>query len=93
MHIGDNSHKAILTQKYLNELTYEVIGAAITVHKAMGKGLLESVYHSCLKEELSYKKINYQTELIVPLMYREKSLNINFRCDLFVEDCLVVELK
>jgi len=41
-----------LTQKYLDELTYELIGAAIEVHKTMGRGLLESVYHECLKEEL-----------------------------------------
>lgn len=43
----------MITQKYLDELTYEVIGASIEVHKIIGKGLLESVYHQCLKEELS----------------------------------------
>jgi GxxExxY protein len=40
----------MLTKKYLNELTYEIIGSAIEVHKVMGKGLLESVYHQCLKK-------------------------------------------
>lgn len=83
----------MLTQKYLDDLTYEVIGAAIEVHKQLGRGLLESVYHECLKEELSHRKINFLTELKVPLIYREKELNVNFRCDLFVENCLVVELK
>jgi hypothetical protein len=39
-----------ITQKYLDELTYEIVGAAIEVHKIMGRGLLESVYHQCLKE-------------------------------------------
>lgn len=44
----------MITKKYLNELTYEIIGASIEVHKAMGRGLLESVYHQCLKEELNH---------------------------------------
>lgn len=83
----------MLTKKYLDDLTYEVIGSAIEVHKQLGRGLLESVYHECLKEELSHRKINFLTELKVPLLYREKELNVNFRCDLFVENCLVVELK
>lgn len=43
----------MITQKYLDELTYQVLGASIVVHKIIGKGLLENVYHQCLKEELS----------------------------------------
>src|SRR5690606_27021476 len=61
--------------------------------KAMGRGLLESVYHQCLKEELLHRKINFLTELRVPVTYREKLLTLDFRCDLFVEQCIVVELK
>lgn len=82
-----------LTKKYLDELTYQVIGSAIEVQKAMGRGLLESVYHECMKEELSHRKIDFQTELKIPVFYKEKSLDLNFRCDLFIENCLVVELK
>jgi len=82
-----------ITQKYLDELTYEVVGAAIEVHKFMGRGLLESVYHECLKEELKHRKINFLSELKVPVFYREKKLDVDFRCDLYVENCLVVELK
>lgn len=82
-----------LTQKYLDELTYEVVGAAIEVHKNLGKGLLESVYHECLKHELELRKIKFITEHKVPLIYKEKVLEVDFRCDLFVESCLVVELK
>ena len=93
MHIEIIPNKNIVTQKYLNDLTYEVIGAAITVHKTMGRGLLESIYHHCLMEELEYKKINFKTELKIPITYRNKQLNLDFRCDLFVEDCLVLELK
>ena len=83
----------MITQKYLDELTYEVVGSAIEVHKFMGRGLLESVYHLCLVEELKYRKINFLTEMKVPVIYKGKSLDINFRCDLFIENCLVIEIK
>jgi GxxExxY protein len=82
-----------ISQKYLDDVTYELIGAAIEVHKTMGRGLLESVYHECMKEELASRKINFHTELKVPVLYKEKHLDIDFRCDLYVENCLVVELK
>lgn len=83
----------MITQKYLDELTYEVVGACIEVHKIMGRGLLESIYHKCLKEELVHRKINFLTEMSVPVIYKNKELTMDFRCDLFVEKCLVVELK
>lgn len=82
-----------LTQTYLDNLTYELVGAAIEVHKNIGSGLLESVYHECIKEELKHRKINFLTEMKIPLKYKERILDIDFRCDLFVENCLVVELK
>lgn len=82
-----------LTQKYLDELTYEVVGAAIEVHKIMGRGLLESVYLECMKEELEHRKINFISEFKIPVTYKTKLLNVDFRCDLFIENCLVIELK
>lgn len=83
----------MITQKYLDDLTYNVIGACIEVHKFLGRGLLESVYHQCLIEELTDRKINFLTEMRIPIKYKEKELSIDFRCDLFIENCLVVELK
>ena len=83
----------MITQKHINELTYQVIGASTEVHKTMGRGLLESVYHECLIEELNSRNILFRKELNIPVIYKSKQLNIDFRCDLFVEDCLVVELK
>ena len=83
----------MITKKYLDELTYEIIGSAIEVHKIMGRGLLESVYHQCLKEELNHRKINFLTEMKVPVIYKEKLLDLDFRCDLYVENSIVVELK
>ena len=82
-----------MTQKYLDELTFNVIGAAIEVHKNMGSGLLESVYQQCMIEELTKRNINFISEFKVPVVYKGKELNIEFRCDLFVENCLIVELK
>lgn len=82
-----------MTKKYLDELTYEIIGCAIEVHKIMGRGLLESVYNQCLKEELLHRKINFLTEMKIPIVYKENILDIDFRCDLFVESCIVIELK
>lgn len=73
--------KLMITQKYLDELTYEVLGASIEVHKIIGKGLLESIYHQCLKEELSQRKLNFFTEMKVPILYKEKELFADFRCD------------
>lgn len=83
----------MITKKYLDDITYEIIGSAIEVHKIMGRGLLESVYHQCLMEELKHRKINFQTEMKIPVNYKGKILDIDFRCDLLVENTIVVELK
>ena len=86
-------NKKNMTQKYLDELTFNIIGAAIEVHKNMGSGLLESVYQQCMIEELTNRRINFISEFKVPVVYKGKELDIDFRCDLFVENCLIVELK
>ncbi|MEG0915907.1 MAG: GxxExxY protein [Myroides sp.] len=83
----------MITKRYLDELTYEIIGCAIEVHKIMGRGLLETVYHQCLKEELLQRNINFISEMKLPVLYKGKSLDIDFRCDLFIENSIVVELK
>lgn len=83
----------MITKKYLDELTYEVIGSAIEVHKIMGRGLLENIYHHCLKEELSHRKIKFCSEMKIPVIYKDKELEMDFKCDLFIENCLVIELK
>ena len=82
-----------ITKAYLNDLVYQVTGAAIEVHKELGPGLLESVYHKCLKHELAKRGINFKSELIVPVNYKGLKLDTELRCDLFVENILPVELK
>ncbi|MBP6673156.1 MAG: GxxExxY protein [Bacteroidetes bacterium] len=83
----------IVSKKYLNEITYNVIGAAIEVQKVLGPGLLESVYHKCLKQELTYRSISYLSERAVNLQYKGLAIDADLRCDLLVEDQIVVELK
>lgn len=82
-----------LTKTQLKDLVYRVNGAAIEVHKALGPGLLESVYHKCLKHELTERGIKFQSELVVPVDYKGLQLDTELRCDLFVENILPVELK
>lgn len=82
-----------ITRSYLKDLVYQVNGAAIEVHKALGPGLLESVYHKCMIEELSIRKINFTSELLIPIVYKGISINTDLKCDMFVEDILVVEFK
>ena len=83
----------MITKNYLKDLIYKVNGAAIEVHKALGPGLLESVYHKCMKHELSLRNINYQSELIIPVKYKGIDIEAELRCDLFVEKILPIELK
>ncbi len=83
----------IITKKYLNELTYDVIGCAIEVHKHLGPGLLESVYEKCFLEELKLKSINHKNQVWVPVEYKGLKFNAELRLDILVNDILCVELK
>jgi GxxExxY protein len=83
----------IINRSTLKDLVYQVNGAAIEVHKSIGAGLLENVYHQCLKKELELRKINFSSELEIPLNYKGYELESKLRCDLFIENSLVVELK
>jgi GxxExxY protein len=83
----------MVTKTYLKDLIYRVNGAAIEVHKHLGPGLLESIYHKCMVKELSLREINFQSELTIPIEYKGLELESDLRCDLFIENCLVLELK
>jgi GxxExxY protein len=83
----------IITKNYLSDLVYRVNGAAIEVHKVLGPGLLESVYHKCLKKELELRNIKFISELKVPVDYKGMDIDTELRCDLFIENILAVELK
>ncbi len=82
-----------ITKKYLNELTYKVIGCAIEVHKHIGPGLLESIYEKCFLRELALRGIEFKSQIWVPLEYKGLELDTELRLDVLVEDILCVELK
>jgi GxxExxY protein len=78
---------------HVNELTYEIIGAAIEVHRVLGPGLLESTYRECLCRELALSGISFRRECGVQLQYKGIRLDCGYRVDLLVADLVVVEIK
>ena len=83
----------MLVEAPFNAITGEVIGAAIEVHRALGPGLLESTYMPCLQSELSTRSLRFVTQRVVPIIYKERTLDTVYRVDLIVEDLVVVEVK
>jgi len=76
-----------------NQLTHEIIGAAIEVHKVLGPGLLESAYEECMARELSLRNLRFERQKPLPVVYKEVKLECGYRMDFLVEDKVVVELK
>jgi GxxExxY protein len=76
-----------------NELTHEVIGCAIEVHRPLGPGRLESTYETCLIHELEERGFHVSPQHPLPLVYKGIKLEAGYRLDLLVEDRIVVELK
>ena len=77
----------------INDLTGQIIGSAIEVHKALGPGLLESAYEECLCHEFGLRGIPYERQHAVPVQYKGAKLDCGYRVDLLVEDRVIVELK
>ncbi len=77
----------------LNDLTSQVIGAAIEIHKVLGPGLLESVYEECLCHELSLRNIVYKRQLKLPVTYKGVKLDCGYRIDVLVSESVIVEIK
>ena len=65
-----------MTKVSLNNLAYKVFGAIIEVHRNLGPGLLESVYHKCMVEELKLRNINFQSEFKIPVTYKNINLEL-----------------
>ena len=82
-----------ITKKYINQLSYKIVGCAIEVHKHLGPGLLESVYEKCFIEELKSAGLQVDSQVRVPLIYKGKDIHQNLILDLLVEDLIVVENK
>jgi GxxExxY protein len=77
----------------INSLSSKIIGAAIEVHKHLGPGLLESVYEQSLCHELGLRKLSFESQKPLPVVYKKKRLDCNYRLDIVVEDSIIIELK
>ncbi|MFN2129492.1 MAG: GxxExxY protein [Anaerolineae bacterium] len=77
----------------MNELTRQIIGAAIEVHRHLGPDLLESAYETCLAYELEKLGLSVERQKSLPLIYKEIRLDQGYRIDLLVEQKVVVEIK
>ena len=75
------------------ELTRQIIGAAIEVHRHLGPGLLESVYEACLVHELAERGLVVDRQVELPVRYKNASIDCDYRVDLIINDQVVVELK
>jgi GxxExxY protein len=76
-----------------NDITREIIGAAMEVHRLLGPGLLESAYEECLSRELQLRSLKVERQKPIPLVYKDVKLECGYRLDLLVESRIVVELK
>ena len=74
-------------------VTGQIIRAAIRVHSALGPGLLESAYRACLSYELAKSDVRVEAEMALPVSYDGVDLDVGYRIDLLVEDTVIVELK
>ena len=77
----------------INDITSRVIKCAIEVHRRLGPGLLENVYHACLCHELGLEGLFFKRECAFPVIYRGVAVGCVYKLDLLVEDVAVVELK
>jgi GxxExxY protein len=77
----------------VTQLSYEITGYAIKVHKELGPGLLESVYEKCLKYELETNGYSVRQQLSVPIQYYDLEIDADLRLDLLVNDTIILELK
>jgi len=77
----------------INELTKEVIGAAIEVHKVLGPGLMESVYEECLCHELGLRALRFERQKSLPIVFKEVKIDCGYRLDLLVANSVIVEIK
>jgi GxxExxY protein len=75
------------------ELTSQIIGAGIEVHRHLGSGLLESAYEECLCRELSLRDLRFTRQVPLPVVYKDVRIDCSYRLDLVVEDSVVVEIK
>lgn len=82
-----------MSTKPINDLSHELIGAAIEVHRELGPGLLESAYEGAYSHELTLRNIPHARQKLMPVSYKGVLIETGYRIDILAEDRVVVELK
>lgn len=82
-----------MTVQRINQISGEIVDAAMKVHTALGPGLLESAYEGCLKHELTKRGLKVLSQVTLPVIYDGVKIDVGYRIDLLVEDAVIVELK
>ncbi len=82
-----------MIEQETDPLTSNIIGSAIEVHRALGPGLLESAYETCLVHELHLRGLKTEQQKLLPILYKNKFLDCGYRLDLVVEEQIVIEIK
>ena len=77
----------------INDITRQIIGAAMKVHTALGPGLLESAYRACLIHELRKQGLAVSSEVGLPVIYQGEKIDLGYSIDLIVSDSVIVEIK
>ena len=83
----------MLIDTSVNRITHEILAAAIEVHRILGPGLFERVYEPCFHYELGVRKLQFETQRVVPTLYKGMHFGATYRVDLIVEGSIVVEMK
>jgi GxxExxY protein len=86
-------NSSIGTKLQRSDVTEQIIGAAIEVHRVLGPGLLESAYEHCLCDELYARGVIFKRQVELPVNYKGRVLDCGYTMDLVVEDAVIVELK
>lgn len=82
-----------ITKKYIDGLTYEILGCAIEINKELGPGLLESAYEKCLIYLLEQKGFQIKSQVYLPVKFKEIIIEKGYRMDILVDDLIIVEIK
>ncbi len=77
----------------INQLSSKIIGAAIEVHRILGPGLLESAYEECICYELELRRIKFERQKALPIIYKGKRLDCGYRLDIVIDNKIITELK
>ena len=83
----------MITKKEITDLSFQIVGCAIKVHKELGPGLLESVYEKCFAYELKTSGFEILTQKIVPIKYGSIEIQADLRCDIIVNNLIIIEVK